>query len=75
MKIIIFFLNRVKVVHKLLYSKTMKSDIIVAFVGLLLSLFVAYLSLNSIIGSSIDIYDLCIFFWYVIILYYLIFVI
>lgn len=75
MKIIIFFLNRVKVVHKLLYSKTMKSDIIVAFVGLLLSLFVAYLSLNSIIGSSIDIYDLCIFFWYVIIIYYLIFVI
>jgi uncharacterized protein YacL len=62
MKIIIFFLNRVKVVHKLLYSKTMKSDVIVAFVGLLLSLFVAYLSLNSIVGSSIDIYDLCIFF-------------
>lgn len=75
MKIIIFFLNRVKVVHKLLYSKTMKSDVIVAFVGLLLSLFVAYLSLNSIVGSSIDIYDLCIFFWYVIIIYYLIFVI
>lgn len=73
MKIIIFFLNRVKIVHKLLYSKTMKSDIVVAFFGLLLSLFVAYLTLNSIVGSSIDIYDLCVVFWYIFIIYYLIF--
>ncbi len=55
---IIFFLKKIKTNHKLYYSKTMKSDAVSAVLAVLLSLFVGYIALNSLGGSSIDLYDL-----------------
>jgi len=68
MKLLLFFVGRIKLLHKLTYSKTMKSDIVVAFFSLIISLFIAYLSLNSIVGSSIDLYDIFLFLWYILII-------
>lgn len=71
---IIFFLKKIKTTHKLYYSKTMKSDSVSAASAVLLSLFVGYISLNSLGGSSIDLYDLNILILYfmqiLIIIYY-----
>lgn len=64
MRVIIFFLKRQKLTHKLTYSKTMKSDVVVALFASIISLFVGYLALNSIGGSSVDLYDIFIVFWY-----------
>jgi uncharacterized membrane protein len=64
MKILIFFLKRQKLTHKLVYSKTMKSDFFVAILAIIISLFVGYLALNSVGGSSVNIYDLFVYFWY-----------
>jgi DNA polymerase sigma len=64
MNYVIFFLKKIKINHKLVYSKTMKSDIIVAILAVIVSLFVGYISLNSVAGSSVDLYDLNILIFY-----------
>lgn len=64
MKILIFFLKRQKLTHKLTYSKTMKSDVVVALFALIISLFIGYLALSSLGGSSVDMYDLFVLYWY-----------
>lgn len=64
MRILIFFLKRQKLTHKLTYSKTMKSDIVVALFALIISLFIGYLALSSLGGSSVDMYDLFVLYWY-----------
>ena len=66
MRYIIFFLKKIKNTHKLYYSKTMKSDAVAATSAVLLSLCVGYISLNSLGGSSIDLYDLNIFIVYLV---------
>lgn len=62
---LVFFLKRELLLHKLRYSKTLKGDWAGAFLGLVISIFVGYLSLASLGASSIDLMDLVILFWYI----------
>ena len=58
MHICVYFVNRLNINHKLTYSKTVKADLPVAILAITLSLIVAYIGLNSLGGSSVDMSDL-----------------
>jgi hypothetical protein len=53
--------------HKLRYSKTLKADPAGAFLGLVVGLFFGYLALASFGACSVDLVDLTVFVWYVLV--------
>lgn len=64
MKFLLFLIRNEKNLHKLKYSKTMKSDFMAAFLGIALSVFVAYFALFSIGTHSVDLFDFVVISWY-----------
>ena len=61
---VFFVLRRDKVSHKLRYSKTLKGDSMGAFLGLVIGLFIGYLSLASVGACSVDFQDLTTLLYY-----------
>lgn len=73
MKFVLSLLLNKCIKNKLKYSKTIKVDFFSAFFGLALSIIAAYLSLASVGGSSVDLYDCLVFNWYLSLLLFLYF--
>lgn len=70
MKLIIFILRNSVNLHKLQYSKTIKSDIYGALFGLLVSVVVGYLTLATFGGCSLDLTDLMVLVYYFLLIYW-----
>lgn len=68
MRFFFFFLKRDLITHKLTYSKTVRSDIFGALLGVIVGSIVSYLSLCILGGCSVDLADLTIFCWYCVLL-------
>jgi len=64
MTVIIFAIRRDILLHKLRYSKTIKGDSSAALFGMLVALFIGYLTLASLGGSAIDMSDLTTLFYF-----------
>lgn len=67
---IIFFLKKEKLTHKLLYSKTIKSEPLVALLGVFFGAFFVYISLNIFGFSGVNLDELSVLFSYILLLFY-----
>jgi hypothetical protein len=63
----VFLLKREPLYHKLQYSKTPKFDASAAAFGVILGAFVVYFGLSCVGSMSIDLTDLTVFCWYLVI--------